>query len=187
MATNTRRAAQRSKTSKSIVRLSKAPTSLTAFDDYVAEKIKEAEPTRPSQPRREATSMTASRRQSGWWRMWHAFRHSWMRSLPGRRNTTYSRRLLLLWLLGPIKMDAWLLKYPVGAHVPAHVDIVPNCRRHWRLNCTLWPSREGGEFLYRGSVKRFGPFTFFRSDTQMHAVSKVTKGTRYVLSIGLAR
>jgi len=101
------------------------------------------------------------------------------RWLPGRQGTGYQK----LPLLRLPAVDAYLLRFPEGSHVPRHVDPVPG-RRHWRLNVTLVAPGDGGEFVC-GRAWRLGRrVTLFRPDRDVHSVTRVTRGTRVVLSVG---
>lgn len=86
-----------------------------------------------------------------------------------------------------LKMDAYLIRYPVGGGIPEHRDEVKQNEKHFRLNIELWPAKSGGELNCEHSIVRFGPMNFFRPDLTLHSVSPVTKGVRYVLSIGWIR
>jgi hypothetical protein len=102
------------------------------------------------------------------------------RWLPGRQGTGYQKRpLLQLWFL-----DAYLLRFPEGSHVPEHTDQVLGCR-HWRLNLVLRRALRGGEFVC-GRAWRLGRLALFRPDTEPHSVTRIDEGTRYVLSLGCA-
>jgi hypothetical protein len=83
-----------------------------------------------------------------------------------------------------LKADGYILRYPAGSSIPAHVDPVDKAHEHYRLNIELWPAQEGGELVCAKSIFRWGPINFFRPDQSIHAVTEVKQGTRYVLSIG---
>ena len=76
----------------------------------------------------------------------------------------------------------YILKYPKGSEIPEHTDPVPKGYEHHRLNIVLWKGT-GGQLKIDGKPvnKRI---IKFRPDLSPHEVSKVTKGIRYVLSIG---
>jgi len=82
-------------------------------------------------------------------------------------------------------MDLYLLKYEEGDSIPVHTDPVKN-KKHYRINLELKSARSGGELYVENPILRFGPLAVFRSDLSRHAVHLVEKGTRYVLSLGVA-
>lgn len=88
--------------------------------------------------------------------------------------------------------DIYILKFPVGSVVPPHTDPPKKGYRHFRLNIILKKAIEGGRFFMMSKkkvfkAKFFGRIWFFRPDVYMHRVTKIKKGTRYVLSIGFLR
>lgn len=101
----------------------------------------------------------------------------------GRQGTGYFKLKLFSW---EPYFDAWLLKYPPGAHIPRHRDEVDG-RRHWRCNIILKRAVVGGGhwvgdvFHHPACGKRI---TVFRPDVEEHGVLHVGRGTRYVLSLG---
>jgi hypothetical protein len=97
----------------------------------------------------------------------------------GRQGTGYFKHLLAR----GTSWDLYLLKYPKGSFVPGHVDPVEGFV-HRRINLVFWNASEGGDFWARGLVKKRRRFVCFRSDIMLHGVDKVTKGVRYVLSLG---
>lgn len=110
----------------------------------------------------------------------------------GRQNTGYKKLKIFQFL----NMDCYILKYEEGDHIPFHTDPVPN-RKHWRLNIILKRAQEGGELLFRCAPQlgldynncctiEKDRIVLFRSDLVSHAVSEVKKGTRYVLTFGVA-
>lgn len=109
----------------------------------------------------------------------------------GRQGTGYFKHKIFEKKSGFL-CDLYLLKYPKGAHVPPHKDEV-GFGKHYRANLVLWPAREGGQFAYSivewtknpSMVLLHLPFLkVFRPDLLTHVVTKVEKGTRYVLSFG---
>ena len=102
------------------------------------------------------------------------------RWVPGRQGTGYDKMTLFrLWFA-----DAYLLRFPEGSYVPAHTDGVPGCR-HWRLNVVLRKADRGGEFVC-AHARRLGRICLFRPDREIHSVTRIDEGTRYVLSLGWA-
>ncbi|MGH7241018.1 MAG: 2OG-Fe(II) oxygenase [Candidatus Saccharimonadales bacterium] len=128
----------------------------------------------------------------------------WLRWQTGRQGTGYQKLLLLESKL--LHIDAWILKYGVGAHIPMHNDPIPG-RKHWRVNVVLWEAQEGGgptmahvndgktnpnpiwwrpRIGRRWTLSKYVRVAVFRSDLCNHCVSKIEKGTRIVLSLGWA-
>jgi hypothetical protein len=94
----------------------------------------------------------------------------------GRQGTGYLKMVLRQGSF----YDIFLIKYPVGTHIPAHIDPVPG-KKHFRLNIRL-----KGENNFNGmSLFNFGRITLFRPDITPHSVKQVTK-ERLILSIGVA-
>ncbi len=101
----------------------------------------------------------------------------------GRQGTGYFKKKLLQskW---PLPFDLWLLKYPEGTYIPPHRDPVEK-GRHFRLNVVVWKAKVGGDCkIYLPIPKMAGRINFFRPDLLTHEVTKVEKGTRYVVSLG---
>lgn len=107
---------------------------------------------------------------------------------PGRQGTGYEKlKLLNYWkFFSERKWDIYLLRYPVGSGIPRHKDPVPD-HRHYRLNIYLWNAQAGGVPEHDGVIISNRFFTLFRPDLFGHSVTPVTKGTRYVLSLGLVK
>lgn len=103
----------------------------------------------------------------------------------GRQSTGYSVMTLIYSKL--LKLDCYILRYRVGAYIPAHQDKVSEGFKHYRLNIELKAAKKGGELICVESIFRLGPINLFRPDEVIHAVTKVEQGTRYVLSIGWIR
>lgn len=83
----------------------------------------------------------------------------------------------------PFKFDAYIIHYPVGSGIPPHKDPVPFGLKHYRINIELWRG-EGGNFHCADTIFHWWRLYFFRPDINLHYVTKVTKGNRYVLSVG---
>jgi hypothetical protein len=79
--------------------------------------------------------------------------------------------------------DCRLLRYKTGAIFPPHNDIVDGYA-HYRLNIFLRRG-EGGKFVCDNPIWKWWRFVLFRSDLEEHSVEEVTKGPRYVLTLGL--
>lgn len=106
---------------------------------------------------------------------------------PGRQGTGYLKKLLWFGPLpfGVIWFDAYLLKFPEGSHIYWHKDPVEKGEKHYRLNVFLKSVDVGGKFVCEGKTILNTRFVqCFRPDIQRHMVTKIEKGTRYVLSIG---
>lgn len=104
----------------------------------------------------------------------------------GRQGTGYKKHKFFQFgnsFLGG--MDLYLLKYEKGDSIPPHTDPVFGMR-HFRLNIELKSAKTGGQLFIDNPILRFGPIAFFRSDLSTHSVHLVEKGTRYVLSLGVA-
>jgi len=83
--------------------------------------------------------------------------------------------------------DLYILKYAKGAYIKRHFDYVPDGYEHHRINFTLLRAEQGGTFfkMVKGKKIYFSSrFANFRPDIEIHGVSKIAKGARYVLSIG---
>ncbi len=115
-------------------------------------------------------------------------RRSWQ---PGRAGTGYFKYPVLE---GPF-FDLYLLRYPEGSHIHEHKDPLSLealfasplwwTPRHFRLNVVLKRAMEGGEFVCESVIFRTKHLAFFRPDKYLHQVTKVLRGTRYVLSFGV--
>lgn len=103
----------------------------------------------------------------------------------GRQNTGYDKMFLLgsRWLL---PFDLYLLRFREGVYIPPHTDKVDS-GKHYRLNIVIKKAKRGGDFICDTPIYENSRIKFFRSDICEHAVSKVEKGTRYVLSLGWVR
>jgi hypothetical protein len=100
----------------------------------------------------------------------------------GRQGTGYEVLTLLCseWL----KADCYIIRYREGSSIPQHTDKVETGYKHFRLNLVLRAASAGGVLQCERSIFRLGPLNLFRPDEVAHSVTKVTKGSRYVLSIG---
>lgn len=103
--------------------------------------------------------------------------------IDGRQKSGYLKRKIFESKL--LKTDCYLLKYPEGSEIKLHTDPVTT-GKHYRLNIILKRAR-GGAFKCNGKYFKFGPIIFFRPDLYEHSVTRITSGTRYVLSIGFIR
>jgi hypothetical protein len=100
----------------------------------------------------------------------------------GRQKSGYDK-MLLCGALWPIKFDTYLLKFPEGSEIELHTDKVGS-GKHYRLNIVLKNADEGGEFICKNPIFETNRIKLFRPDISAHKVSKITKGNRYLLSIG---
>lgn len=91
----------------------------------------------------------------------------------------------LLWLShAPVQLDAYLFGYQTGDYVPPHVHTVGADRREYRLNIVLRSADEGGEFVCENQIFETRRIKFFRADLSEHSVTRITKGSRLILSLG---
>ena len=106
----------------------------------------------------------------------------WLRWDRGRQGTGYDKLLLAV---NPfvLPFDLYLLRYPVGSHIPPHRDPVPS-GRHFRLNIVIRRSKSGGAFVCDSPIYSSERIHFFRSDRATHSVTTVGGTARYVLSLG---
>ena len=100
----------------------------------------------------------------------------------GRQDSGYDK-MLLCGAYWPIKFDTYLIKFPVGSEIKPHTDKV-NSGKHFRLNIVLKRAQLGGEFICENTLFQSKRIKLFRPDITKHAVTKIEKGNRYILSIG---
>jgi hypothetical protein len=96
----------------------------------------------------------------------------------GRQDTGYSK----LTIFNILFFDLYILKFPTNSEIPSHVDLAN--RPHCRLNIVLKKATEGGKFICSKTILNWSRIKLFRPDIHEHSVTKITKGTRWVLSIG---
>lgn len=106
----------------------------------------------------------------------------WLRWDRGRQGTGYDKLLIAA---NPfvVPFDVYLLRYPVGSHIPPHRDPLP-AGRHFRLNIVVRKSAAGGDFVCDNPIYASKRINLFRSDISTHAVTTVEGRPRYVLSVG---
>lgn len=106
----------------------------------------------------------------------------WLRWQKGRQGSGYSKMLLgtLMW---PIPWDCYLIYYPKGVGIPPHQDKVDK-GAHYRLNLILWKPVLGGEFKCEKSIFSSNRIKLFRPDQELHSVTPIEQGNRWVLSLG---
>ena len=117
---------------------------------------------------------------------------------PGRLHTGYQKKNVLEHLgcerlikraralLGePLMVDAWLLRYPVGSEIPAHVDPPIGGMCHVRVNALVLGSI-GGLLYLDGAEAPLdeGDALVFRPDAVRHQVTKIERNPRVVFSVG---
>jgi hypothetical protein len=112
-----------------------------------------------------------------WSKLWR-----WQR---GRQASGYDK-LLLAGLPWPLPCDCYLLHFPEGSEVPPHVDRLAH-GRHYRLNIILRAADRGGEFVCARSLHASQRIKLFRPDLETHSVTRIERGSRWVLSIGWVR
>lgn len=109
----------------------------------------------------------------------------WLKWIEGRQQGDYSKMLLATCIL-PVPFDLYLLKFPTGSYIDAHVDKV-SWGRHFRLNIVIKKAIDGGEFKVAnvpGTFINTPRIKFFRPDKVLHSVTEVEQGERLVLSFG---
>ncbi len=83
------------------------------------------------------------------------------------------------------RMNVYLVRYPEGHKVGPHLDMIAHGRLY-KLNCVLVKPGEGGEFVCeKNIVNLFGRVILFRPDLYQHRVSKIERGSRWLLSFAL--
>ena len=108
----------------------------------------------------------------------------WLQWESGRQNNSY-KKMLLAGSKWPIGFDCYLLKFEDGASIPPHTDPVTN-KKHYRVNVILKSPKYGGHFYCNNAIYNSKRIKIFRSDISEHGVTRVSGGSRYVLSIGVA-
>jgi hypothetical protein len=103
----------------------------------------------------------------------------------GRQNSGY--RVLTLVKSLRFKFDMHLIHYPTGSKIPSHKDKANFDQRHYRLNIEVKRPKEGGKFVCDKCIFRWWRIALFRPDIQTHSVTEITKGTRWVFSMGWLR
>ncbi len=101
----------------------------------------------------------------------------------GRQPGGYEKRALFIGPLG-LPIDAYLIRYPQGSEIAPHVDPVAAGKRHYRLNVVLRAADEGGEFVCAATLFASARVKLFRPDIAEHAVARIVRGSRLVLSVG---
>lgn len=88
-------------------------------------------------------------------------------------------------LLQSKRLNIYLVRYPQGHKVGPHLDMIADGRLY-KLNCVLAKPKAGGEFLCEKNIfNLFGRVILFRPDLYQHRVSRIEKGSRWLLSFAL--
>jgi len=83
----------------------------------------------------------------------------------------------------PIAFDTVIIRYPSGSELPLHRDVVKGFKCY-RFNFSF-NLGSGGELICDNVIFRSKYLNIFRPDANMHGVSKVENGTRWVFTIGI--
>lgn len=100
----------------------------------------------------------------------------------GRQQSGYDK-VLLLQAVWPLPFDIYILRFRKGAQIFPHTDPVSR-GRHFRCNMVLTRARVGGDFICATPIFATSRIKIFRPDACEHGVTRVERGSRYVLSIG---
>lgn len=85
------------------------------------------------------------------------------------------------------RLSIYLVRYPEGHKVVPHVDMISGGQLY-KLNCVLRKPKAGGEFICEKNIfDLFGRLVLFRPDLHQHQVSKIERGSRWLLSFALTR
>lgn len=83
------------------------------------------------------------------------------------------------------RFNIYLVRYPEGHKVPAHVDMISEGRLY-KLNCVISGPKAGGRFVCEKTIiNLFGRIYFFRPDLHEHKVTRIERGRRWLLSVAL--
>ena len=99
-------------------------------------------------------------------------------------NDTYHTGYSVFTIFYTKLIDIYIIKYPENSYIPKHKD-PSSGRRIYRVNFFLKNAEIGGQFKCNRVIFNYGRLVIFRADNTYHSVSKVEKGTRVVLSIGV--
>jgi hypothetical protein len=117
---------------------------------------------------------------------------------PGRQGTGYDKASLLDSIMAerlvkrclkelhdPVLFDAWLLRYPVGTDIPAHIDPPIEGMCHVRINAVALAGQGGVLYVDGAEIPLdTGDAYVFRPDVMKHMVTAVERNERLVLSVG---
>ncbi|MFE8073361.1 2OG-Fe(II) oxygenase [Marinobacteraceae bacterium S3BR75-40.1] len=82
-------------------------------------------------------------------------------------------------------LNVYFVRYPEGHKVVPHVDMIAGGQLY-KLNCVVRQPKEGGHFeCERNLFNLFDRIVLFRPDLHRHSVSKIQRGSRWLLSFAL--
>jgi len=85
------------------------------------------------------------------------------------------------------RLSIYLVHYPAGHAIVPHVDMVSEGRLY-KLNCVLVTPDAGGKFFCEKNILNlFGRVILFRPDLYRHGVSRIERGSRWLLSFAVIR
>lgn len=85
------------------------------------------------------------------------------------------------------RLSIYLVRYPEGHKIGSHLDMVSEGRLY-KLNYVLIKPRAGGQFFCEQNIINLsGRLYLFRPDLYQHGVSKIERGSRWLLSFALTR
>ena len=96
-------------------------------------------------------------------------------------NTGY--RIFTLFYSHKLKWDIYIFHYKEGSYIPKHKD-PSKYGKHYRFNIELKKADKGGKFICSSVVFKWWRFCLFQADANYHKVTKIEKGSRWVLSFG---
>ena len=99
----------------------------------------------------------------------------------GRQNNSYLKKSIITLPF----LDLHIIKYPTGSYIKTHTDKIKN-KKHFRLNIVLKQPDMGGKAYHKSYIFKTNRICLFRPDISPHRVNKIIKGTRYIISLGLA-
>jgi hypothetical protein len=103
----------------------------------------------------------------------------------GRQNSGY--KIFPIIHSSRLKLDMHLIFYPKGSEIKPHKDPAMFGQRHYRMNLEVWKADQGGVFECAKCLIRFGRLRLFRPDLELHSVTKIEEGSRWIFSIGWLR
>lgn len=84
-------------------------------------------------------------------------------------------------------LSVYLVHYPAGHSILPHVDMMSEGRLY-KLNCVLVKPKSGGEFICERTIlDLLGRIVLFRPDLHRHRVTRIERGSRWLLSFALTR
>jgi len=85
-------------------------------------------------------------------------------------------------LLRSRRLNIYLVHYRAGHRIVPHVDMVSEGKLY-KFNWVLIKPKAGGEFICERPIfNLFGRFILFRPDIHEHEVSRIDRGSRWLLS-----